>query len=307
MVGSALVRALKAAGYDEPLVRTREQLDLRDAVAVDRFLRESRPTAVLLPAGKVGGIEANNTYRWDFIAENLAIAYSVLTACLTHDVERVVFFGSSCVYPRLAPQPIPESALLTGPLEPTNEPYAIAKIAGIKLVESAVRQFAKRWVSVMPTNLYGPGDNFHPQDSHVIPGLMRRFHEAKTSAPGPSGSVTLWGSGSALREFLHVDDLARAVVMLLEMSETGMYNIGSEDEMTIKDLANRVAHAVGYEGTIAWDTTHPDGMPRKRLDSSRILALGWKPRIDIDSGLKETYDWFLRTGGGRPRTRLVHR
>jgi GDP-L-fucose synthase len=297
LVGSALVRALRNAEYSEPITRTHQELDLTDQHAVRKFMAAEAPEVVFLAAARVGGIAANDTFRWNFIYDNLAIQTNVIGAALEHGVRKLVFFGSSCVYPKLAAQPIVESALLTGPLEPTNEPYAIAKIAGLKLVEAAGSQFGRSWLSLMPANLYGPGDNFDLNSSHVIPGMIRKFHQAATELKsGYSTQVTLWGNGTALREFLHVDDLARAAIFLLETGATGLYNVGSGTELTIRDLAEELSSIVGYEGEIGWDSRFPDGTPRKLLDSSRIRNLGWKPTIALREGLASTYEWFLSSG-----------
>jgi len=294
LVGSAIVRALKTAGYPEPIVRTRSELDLLDQKAVGRFFDQEKPDVVFLAAAKVGGINANNTYRWDFLFENLVIQANVLGSALESGVERVVFFGSSCIYPRLAPQPIKEEYLLTSELESTNEPYAIAKIAGLKLVEAANAQYKRRWISLMPTNLYGPNDNFDLETSHVLPALMRKFHDAKEErAAGRDAVVTLWGHGAALREFLHVDDAANAAIVLMESSETGLYNVGSGSDLTIRELAELIASVVGYDGPVEWDTSRPDGTPRKLMDSSRIREKGWAPRISLEDGIRSTYEWFL--------------
>ena len=294
LVGSAIVRALNTAGYSEPIVRTRSELDLLDQKAVARFFDEEKPDVVFLAAAKVGGINANNTYRWDFLFENLVIQSNVLGSALESGVERMVFFGSSCIYPRLAPQPIKEEYLLTSQLESTNEPYAIAKIAGLKLVEAANAQYKRRWISLMPTNLYGPNDNFDLETSHVLPALMRKFHDAKEErAAGRDAVVTLWGHGAALREFLHVDDAANAAIVLMESSETGLYNVGSGSDLTIRELAELIASVVGYDGPVEWDTTKPDGTPKKLMDSSRIREKGWAPRISLEDGIRSTYEWFL--------------
>jgi GDP-L-fucose synthase len=294
LVGSAVVRALNAAGYSAPIVRTRDELDLLDQAAVGKFFRDEKPDVVFFAAAKVGGIKANNTYRWDFLFENLVIQTNVLGAALDTGVERVVFFGSSCIYPRLAPQPIKEEYLLTSPLEPTNEPYAIAKIAGVKLVEAANAQFGRKWISLMPTNLYGPNDNFDLEKSHVLPALIRKFHEAKVDrASGKDSVVTLWGHGTALREFLHVDDAANAALMMMESGVTGLYNVGSGSDLPISDLAALVAKTVGYDGPVVWDTTKPDGTPRKLMDSSLLREKGWAPRISLEDGIRSTYEWFL--------------
>jgi GDP-L-fucose synthase len=296
LVGSAIVRALRQAGYPEPITRTREQLDLLDQPRVSEFLAAEKPDAIVLAAAKVGGINANNTQRWSFIYENLAIEANVIGAAVASDVEHLIFLGSSCVYPRLAEQPIREDALLTGALEPTNEPYAIAKIAGLKMVEAAQSQFGRAWVSLMPTNLYGPGDNFDLEHSHVIPAMLRKFHEAKVATgSGRDTVVTLWGHGTALREFLHVDDLARAALTVLQKGASGLYNVGSGVELSIRELAGTIASIVGYDGRVEWTSALPDGTPRKLLDSSRIAALGWKPEIELKDGLSSTYEWYLRS------------
>lgn len=297
LVGSAIVRAIVESGATAPMVRTRDDLDLTDARAVREFFRRSRPDVVYLAAAKVGGILANDTYRWDFLYQNLLIETSVLGAALETDVERVVFFGSSCIYPRLAPQPISEDALLTGPLEHTNEPYAIAKIAGLKLVEAANTQYQRKWVSLMPTNLYGPGDNFDLETSHVLPAMIRKFHEAKVAAQrGTPAPVVLWGTGAVRREFLHVDDLALAALQVAASSVTGLFNVGYGSDVTIRELAEIVSDAVGYRGEVEWDASKPDGSPRKLLDSNRIFEMGWRPRIDLRTGVKATYERFASCG-----------
>ena len=305
LVGSAVERALSRAGYPAPIVRTRSELDLLDQKAVSQFFREQRPDIVFLAAAKVGGIKANDTYRWDFLYENLVIQTNVLGSALDTGVERVVFFGSSCIYPRLAEQPIREEYLLTGPLEHTNEPYAIAKIAGVKLVDAANSQFGRKWISLMPTNLYGPNDNFDLEKSHVLPALIRKFHEAKEArSAGRSATVTLWGHGTARREFLHVDDAADAALLMMESEVTGLYNVGSGDDLPIRELAEIVARVVGYDGPVEWDTSKPDGTPRKLMDSSRLRSTGWTPRISLEDGIRSTYEWYLRhrdTDSARPR------
>ena len=294
LVGSAIVRALSKAGYARPIVRTRSELDLLDQKAVAKFFREERPDVVFFAAAKVGGIRANDTYRWDFLFENLVIETNVLGAANDTGVDRVVFFGSSCIYPRLSEQPIKEEYLLTGPLEHTNEPYAIAKIAGVKLVDAANAQYGRKWISLMPTNLYGPNDNFDLEKSHVLPALIRKFHEAKEDrAAGKDAVVTLWGHGTARREFLHVDDAASAAVMMMESGATGLYNVGSGSDLPIRDLADLVAQVVGYDGPVHWDVTKPDGTPRKLMDSSRLRALGWRPEISLEEGIRSTYQWYL--------------
>ena len=294
LVGSAIVRALADAGYPEPLVRTRAELDLMNQADVAKFFRDEKPEVVFFAAAKVGGITANNTWRWDFLYENLVIQSNVLGAALENDTERVVFLGSSCIYPRLAPQPIKEEYLLTSELEPTNEPYAIAKIAGVKLVESANRQFGRKWVSLMPTNLYGQNDNFDLTSSHVLPALIRKFHEAKEArAAGQDAVVTLWGHGTARREFLHVDDAANACLVMMESGATGLFNVGYGSDVTIRELAEIVARVVEYDGPVEWDTTKPDGTPRKLMDSSLIRERGWAPRITLEEGIASTYRWYL--------------
>jgi GDP-L-fucose synthase len=306
LVGSALVRALIAAGYPSPIVRTRQDLDLLDQRAVRAFFAETRPEVVFVAAARVGGIQANNTERWEFIYQNLVIETNILGAALETGVERLVFFGSSCIYPRLAPQPIREDYLLTGPLEDTNEPYAIAKIAGVKMVEAAVTEHGLDWVSLMPTNLYGPNDNFDLESSHVLPALIRKFHEAKEAREsGHDETVVLWGTGTVRREFLHVDDAARAAITLMESRVTGLFNVGSGDDLTVRDLATLVASVVGYDGPVRWDNSHPDGTPRKLLDSSRIRATGWEPRISLEGGIRSVYEWY-REASESMMTRAGH-
>jgi len=288
------VRALTRAGYPAPIVRAREELDLLDQSAVARFFREERPDVVFLAAARVGGITANNSYRWDFLFENLVVQTNVLGSALDTGVERVVFFGSSCIYPRLAEQPIKEEYLLTGPLEYTNEPYAIAKIAGVKLVDAANAQFGRKWVSLMPTNLYGPNDNFDLEKSHVLPALIRKFHDAKIAREkGLDASVTLWGHGTARREFLHVDDAAEAALLMMESRVTGLYNVGSGFDLSIRELADMVRGVTGYDGPVEWDTSKPDGTPRKLMDSSRLRAHGWSPGISLEEGILSTYRWYV--------------
>ncbi len=290
MVGSAIVRRLLAEGV-EPLVAGRERVDLRDQRDVRAFMTRERPDVVVIAAAKVGGIHANDTTPADFLYENLAIAVNVIEAAHANDVEKLLFLGSSCIYPRLAPQPITEDALLTGPLEPTNEWYAIAKIAGIKLCQAYRKQHGRDFVSCQPTNLYGPNDNFDLETSHVLPALLRKAHEAKKRG---DSSMVVWGTGSPRREFLHVDDLADACLFLLRRhSGPEPLNIGCGEDIAIGDLARLVARTVGFEGELVFDTTKPDGMPRKLLDTTRINELGWRPRIALEEGLKSYYDWFL--------------
>lgn len=296
LLGSAVVRALAANGYPAPIVRTRDELDLVDQRGVQRFFRDEKPDVVFVAAARVGGIHANNTYRWDFLFENLVIETNILGAALESGVQRVVFFGSSCIYPRLAPQPIHEDSLLTSELEPTNEPYAIAKIAGVKLVEAANSQFGREWISLMPTNLYGPNDNFDLQTSHVLPALIRKFHEAREArASGKDASVKVWGTGKAQREFLHVDDAASAAILMMESGVTGLYNVGFGSDVTIRQLADVIAGVVGYDGPVEWDASKPDGTPKKLMDSSRIRSRGWAPKISLEDGIRSTYEWYVST------------
>jgi GDP-L-fucose synthase len=300
MAGSAICRAMQRRGYGDPeqggvlLTASRTELDLTNALAVKGWFELMRPDVVVLAAAKVGGIEANNTYPADFLLENLKIQTHVIETAWRSGVRRLLFLGSSCIYPRLAPQPITEEALLTGPLEPTNEWYAIAKIAGIKLCQALRLQHGFDAISLMPTNLYGPGDNYHPMNSHVLPALIRRFHEAaQTNAP----SVTCWGSGKPLREFLHVDDLGEACVFALERWQPGPgdpphLNVGTGVDLTIRELAEQVAAASGYQGQILWDSSKPDGTPKKQLDVSRLAALGWQARIPLAEGLQQAVGAF---------------
>jgi len=304
MVGSAIVRRLRQQAGVNVVTRTRQELDLTNQAAVRAFFAAEKPDQVYMAAAKVGGIHANNTYPAEFIYENLMVQANVVNAAFHNGVKKLLFLGSSCIYPRMAPQPMPESALLSGPLEPTNEPYAIAKIAGIKLCESYNRQYGAShgldYRSVMPTNLYGPGDNYHPENSHVIPALIRRFHEAKLSnAPG----VTIWGSGSPKREFLYVDDMAAASVFVMNLPKTTLdahtqpmqshINVGCGDDITIKELALAVGKTVGYQGLIDFDASKPDGSPRKLMDSSRLNALGWHAQVGLEAGLAAAYQDFI--------------
>lgn len=300
MVGSAIVRKLQADGFNNIVVRTHAELDLTNQEAVNTFFKEERPDQVYLAAAKVGGIHANNTYPAEFIYENLMVQNNVVHAAWRHGVQKLLFLGSSCIYPRMVEQPMRESALLTGTLEPTNEPYAIAKIAGIKLCESYNRQYGVDYRSVMPTNLYGPGDNYHPENSHVIPALIRRFHEAKVLN---NPDVIIWGTGTPRREFLYVDDMAAASVHVMNLDKTiydkhtspmqSHINVGYGDDVTIGDLAHAVGEAVGYSGEIKFDISKPDGTPRKLMDSERLNSLGWKPQVDLKNGLKKAYADFL--------------
>ena len=300
LVGSAIVRNLEARGCSNLIMRTHAQLDLTNQKAVNEFFLQEKPEYVILAAAKVGGIHANNTYPADFIYDNLMIEANVIHAAYENNVDRLLFLGSSCIYPRAVAQPMREDALLTDVLEPTNEPYALAKIAGIKLCESYNRQHGTDYRSVMPTNLYGVGDNFHPENSHVIPALIRRFHEAKLNG---DPEVVVWGSGKPMREFLYVDDMASASIHVLEM-DGDLYqentqpmlshiNVGSGVDCTIADLAHAVKKAVGYQGNISFDASKPDGAARKLMDVSRLKNLGWEYSVSLDEGLKRTYEWFL--------------
>ena len=300
MVGSAILRCLQSQGQTNVITRTHAQLDLTDQSAVRQFFATEKIDQVYLAAAKVGGIYANNTYPAEFIYDNLMVQANVIHAAHTHGVQHMLFLGSSCIYPKHAPQPMNEDALLLGKLEPTNEPYAIAKIAGIKLCESYNRQYGRDYRSVMPTNLYGTGDNYHPENSHVVPALMRRFHEAKLSA---APSVLIWGTGNAMREFLYVDDMAAASVYVMQM-DPAVYqaqtqpmqshiNVGSGKDVTIKELAHTIGRVVGYTGRIKFDTTKPDGTPRKLLDSSLLHSMGWQPSIELEAGLAIAYADFM--------------
>ena len=290
LVGSAIVRALLSQGVDEILTIDRSQVDLRDQLSVINLFDATHPDFVFLAAAKVGGIMANANYPADFLYDNLAIQTNVIHSAYKAGVQKLVFLGSSCVYPKSARQPIKEEYLLTGPLEPTNEAYAVAKIAGLKLAAAYRSQYGFNAISLMPTNLYGPGDNFNLQSSHVLPALIRRFHDAKTQL---QRSVTIWGTGSPLREFLHVDDLAQAACFSLEHYEDGTpLNVGSGEEISIAELAKLIARKVDYTGEIRCDTSKPDGTPRKLVDASRINALGWRPRIGLEEGVHSTYAWF---------------
>jgi GDP-L-fucose synthase len=302
LVGSAVVRELKRRGIPDILARDHAELELRDQAAVRRFFAETSPRTVFMCAARAGGIGANNTRRWEFLRENLEIQTNILGAAFDTGVERLVFFGSSCIYPRESPQPIKEEYLLTGPLEHTNEPYAIAKISGLKLVEQAIEQYGKKWLSIMPTNLYGPGDNFDLEASHVIPAMIRKFHDAAKKSDS-KGAVRLWGTGVALREFLHVDDLATAACQLASNDAIGVYNVGSGSEVTIRELAGLVASATGFKGEITWDAAQSDGTLRKLLDSSRVRATGWAPSISLEEGIVRTYEWFVENTS-RGKTRL---
>lgn len=291
LVGSALVRALESRG-ESWIGASRRELDLLDRDGVFEFIADSKPAAVIIAAARVGGIAANNSMPVEFLSENIRISTNIMDACHKFDVERVLFLGSSCIYPRLSPQPIKEEYLLTGALEPTNEAYALAKISGLKLLQGYRREYGRRWISAMPTNLYGPGDNFDSESSHVLPATMRRFVEAKKSGVD---SVTMWGSGKPRREFLHVDDLAGACLHLLEFYDDDVaINIGSGEDIAISELASLVSAAVGYSGKILWDESKPDGTPRKLLDVTRVHDLGWKHSIDLAEGIRDLYEWYLK-------------
>ena len=300
LVGSAIWRRLEASGFSDLIGRSSSELDLKDRDAVFAFFEETKPKTVVLAAAKVGGILANSTYPVDFLSDNLRIQVNVLDAALAQNVERVLFLGSSCIYPKLAPQPIKEEYLLTGHLEPTNDAYAIAKIAGILQIQSVRKQYGLPWISAMPTNLYGPGDNFSPQGSHVLPALIRRYDEARRDGVG---IVSNWGSGSPRREFLHVDDMADASLFVLDAAETtyqqntrpmlSHINVGSGEDLSVADLAMKIAKVTGFSGQIKYDHSRPDGAPRKLLDVSKLAAMGWRPSIGLDDGIRLTYQWFL--------------
>ncbi len=307
MVGSAIVRNLQAKGFTNICTRTHAELDLTNQAKVAAFFDQEKPDQVYLAAARVGGIHANNTYPAEFIYDNLMVQNNVIHQAFLNGVKKLLFLGSSCIYPKLAPQPMSEDSLLTGKLESTNEPYAIAKIAGIKMCESYNRQYGAShgldYRSVMPTNLYGPGDNYHPENSHVIPALIRRFHEAKASN---ALEVVIWGTGTPRREFLYVDDMAAASIFVMELNKTtysehvepmqSHINVGFGSEITIAELANAVCEAVGYKGKIGFDASKPDGAPRKWMDSSKLNGLGWTPKIELSNGLKNTYNEFLESG-----------
>ena len=300
LVGSAIVRQLKARGFTNLLMRTHKELDLTNQAAVQAFFQQERPDYVILAAAKVGGIYANNTYPADFIYQNMMIEANVINSAYENKVKRLLFLGSTCIYPKAVEQPMREDALLTGVLESTNEPYALAKIAGIKLCESYNRQYGTDFRSVMPTNLYGVNDNFHPENSHVIPALMRRFHEAKVNN---DVEVVVWGTGNAMREFLYVDDMAEASLFVLELDEQtyqantqpmlSHINVGTGKDVTIREMAETMKEVVGYEGNLTFDITKPDGSPRKLIDVSRLSNMGWKYSVDLENGLKKTYKWYL--------------
>jgi GDP-L-fucose synthase len=291
LAGSAIVRALRAAGYERLLLRTREELDLTERDAVERFFAAERPEYVFLAAAKVGGILPNNKYPADFIRENLLIQTHVIDAAYRHGTKKLLFLGSSCIYPKLAPQPMSESCLLTGPLEPTNSAYAVAKIAGIEMCDAYRRQFGFDCLSLMPTNLYGPGDNFDPETAHVLPALLHKFHDAKQRG---AGEVVVWGTGAPRREFMHVDDLADAALYLMRRpTEHTLVNVGVGKDISIRELAELIRDVVGFTGQIRFDSAKPDGTPRKLLDVSRLHSLGWRARISLRAGIAATYRWYV--------------
>lgn len=293
MVGSSIVRQLKARGEKNIVVRTSNELDLRDRSAVNTFFENTKPDLVYLAAAKVGGIYANDTYPAEFLFDNLAIVSNVIDAAHKHKVEKLLFLGSSCIYPRLAPQPISEGDLLTGSLEPTNEPYALAKIAGLKLCDAYRKQYGCNYISAMPTNLYGPGDNYHPENSHVLPAFIRRFYEA---VKNDVNQVECWGSGSAKREFLHVDDLSTALIFLMDnYNSEGWVNVGTGVDLSIKELAETIAEIAGYKGDIVWDSSKPDGAPRKLLNVEKMSGLGWSSKITLTDGLKSVYEEYAKS------------
>ena len=294
LVGSAIVRRLHELGYDNLVLRTRGELDLREQADVREFMAQEKPEYVFMAAATVGGIVANNTYPATFVGDNIMIQTNVIDACYRNQVTKLLFLGSSCIYPRDCPQPMREDYLLSGYLEPTNQPYAVAKIAGIEMVESYNRQYGTTYISVMPTNLYGPGDNFDLETSHVLPALIRKFHEAKLSqASGVSQPVVLWGTGAPRRELLHVDDMVDACIHLMShYNGPGFVNIGTGEDLSVRELADLVREVVGYDGEVIWDTSKPDGAPRKLLDVSKLSALGWRCKIPLRTGLETTYEWF---------------
>ena len=292
LVGGAIVRALEARGYTNILTRSSKELDLRQQAAVEDFFAAERPDYVFLAAAKVGGIQANNVYRGEFLYDNLMIEANVIHSAYRHQVKKLLFLGSSCIYPKLAPQPMREDALLSGFLEPTNEPYAIAKIAGLKLCENYCRQYDVNFISAMPTNLYGINDNFDLANSHVLPALMRKFHDAKISG---ASAVTVWGTGEPLREFLYVDDLADALLFLMDQYDQSEFiNVGTGEEISIKELALTIKAVVGFEGELIFDTSKPNGTPRKLMDVSRLKDLGWQAKTDLKTGIEQTYAWYLQ-------------
>jgi GDP-L-fucose synthase len=290
LVGSSILEELTARGFSNLIIRTREELDLRNQAETESFFSRERPEFVFLCAAKVGGILANSAFPADFIYDNLAIQTNVIHSAYRNGAEKLLFLGSSCIYPKFADQPIVEGALLSGPLEPTNQPYAVAKIAGIELCQAYARQYGFTAISLMPTNLYGPGDNFDPQNSHVLPGLIRRFHEAKRSG---SPEVVVWGTGTPRREFLFVSDLADAAIhLMLHYSDPELINVGLGEDISIGELAEIISREVGFQGTLSFDTSKPDGTPRKLLDSSMLRSLGWEPKVSLEEGIRRTYGWY---------------
>jgi len=300
LVGSAIVRAIESEGKHTWIGQTRSELDLLERKAVFEYLSREKPDAVVIAAAKVGGIQANSSYPVEFLSQNLQIETNLMDGAHAASIEKLLFLGSSCVYPKMAPQPIKEEYLLTGELEKTNEAYALAKISGLKLVQAYRNQYGHRWISAMPTNMYGPGDNFELENSHVLPALIRKFHDAKTSG---ADSVTLWGTGTPKREFLHSDDLGRACVFLLEnYDEDIAINLGVGEDISIKELAELIKKIIGFQGSIDWDSSKPDGTPRKLLEVSRAKALGWKPLVSLESGITKTYKWFLENWSESDKT-----
>src|SRR5436189_5801689 len=298
MVGSALIRRLKSEGFADLIVRDRSELDLREEFAVTKFFAEEKPSVVILAAAKVGGIKANNDFPVEFLLENLRIQNNVIQAAYENGVRKLLFLGSSCIYPKLAPQPIPETALLGGALEPTSEAYAIAKIAGIKLCQAYAREYGANFISAMPTNLYGPNDNFDLETSHVLAALLRKAHEAKIRK---AHELVVWGSGRPRREFLHVDDLAAACLFLLERYDSAdIINVGCGEDISILELAELICEVVGFQGDLLWDATKPEGTPRKLLDVSKLRGLGWRPVIALREGIGQTYQWFLQNAAQEP-------
>lgn len=295
MVGSACWRALEAKGYINLVGKTSKELDLRDQNAVKAFIKSEKPIAIINAAAKVGGILANDTYPYEFLMDNLLIQNNLIRFAHENDISKFIFLGSSCIYPKSAPQPLKEEYLLTDSLEPTNQWYAIAKISGVKLIEALRKEYGRNYVSLMPTNLYGPHDNFDLKSSHVLPAMIRKFHEAKLNGNTP---VKLWGTGSPMREFLHVDDLGQAVLFALENTlEDVLYNIGSGEELTVKDLAKNIQSILGHSGEIQWDGTKPDGTKRKLLNSEKYLEMGWSPTFNLKNGIEDTYNWYLKHHG----------
>ena len=296
MVGSAIMRRLEAEDFQNVVTRDREDVDLTDGRAVRDFFAQEKPSLVVFAAARVGGIKANNDFPVEFLLENLQMQNNVLAAAHEHGARKLLFLGSSCIYPKFAPQPIPESALLTGPLEPTNEAYAVAKIAGIKLCQAFAREHGANFISAMPTNLYGPNDNFDLEASHVLPALLRKAHDAKQSN---ARELVVWGTGTPRREFLHVDDCASACVFLLQHYDSPeIINVGCGEDLSIRELAELICNVVGFDGELAWDTTKPDGTPRKLLDVTKLKNLGWQPSIPLREGIERTYEWFLKNAGG---------